>query len=449
MLVIRGPRFQRWTADNYEARRRVVSTQSALDQLGRQRMTCWHKALSLRLHSAYISCRDYGRRPLPWQLTASAALAKIQSAELTVEAYTRSLIERIEQRDDDVRAWVRLEKDRVIQLAIALDQVPRAERGPLHGLPIAVKDVIYTKDMPTAHNSPLYGGSFPKVDAASVTILRQAGALIFGKTTTTEFAATGVGPETRNPHDLARTPGGSSTGSAAATGGSTIRPGSFNGIYAFKPTCGAISREGQKLYAPSFDTLGMFTRCVDDLILLTGVFAVEDDKESQFRGVEGERFAICKTMAWGHAGEGTIAALDYAVELLEANGAIVEELDLGPEFASLPEWYDIMLSREGGTTFLSEQRVGKEKLHPTLVSHVDNSDRVSHEAYLEAFDGIAALGPRMDEIAGRYAAFLTPSVSINSVSLPLGPSTIPRRMIGATYFPPVCLARRLLELGKG
>ncbi|KAH6985593.1 amidase signature domain-containing protein [Ilyonectria destructans] len=381
----------------------------------------------------------------PWQLTASAALAKIQSAELTVEAYTRSLIERIEQRDDDVRAWVRLEKDRVIQLAIALDQVPRAERGPLHGLPIAVKDVIYTKDMPTAHNSPLYGGSFPKVDAASVTILRQAGALIFGesplrsvltphahhlppgKTTTTEFAATGVGPETRNPHDLARTPGGSSTGSAAAvgdfqipialgtqTGGSTIRPGSFNGIYAFKPTCGAISREGQKLYAPSFDTLGMFTRCVDDLILLTGVFAVEDDKESQFRGVEGERFAICKTMAWGHAGEGTIAALDYAVELLEANGAIVEELDLGPEFASLPEWYDIMLSREGGTTFLSEQRVGKEKLHPTLVSHVDNSDRVSHEAYLEAFDGIAALGPRMDEIAGRYAAFLTPSVSIKS-----------------------------------
>ncbi|ENH75614.1 Glutamyl-tRNA(Gln) amidotransferase subunit A 1, partial [Fusarium oxysporum f. sp. cubense race 1] len=206
----------------------------------------------------------------PCKLTASEALGKIQVDEISVQEYAESLLERIEARDGDVKAWAYLDEKRVMQEARLLDEIPKKNRGPLHGLPIAVKDVIYTKDMPTQFNSPLYDGHFPETDAASVRILRHAGALIVGKTTTTEFAAIHVGPKTHNPHDPLRTPGGSSSGSGAAvadfqapmalgtqTGGSLIRPASFNGLYGFKPTWNSVSREGQKIYALMYDTLGL------------------------------------------------------------------------------------------------------------------------------------------------------------------------------------------------
>ncbi|KAH7171329.1 amidase signature domain-containing protein [Dactylonectria macrodidyma] len=361
----------------------------------------------------------------PWSLTASEALAQIRSGNLSVVAYAKSLLGRIERRNKAVGAWAYLDAEAVVQQAKELDKVAVNERGPLHGLPIAVKDVIYTKDMPTQHNSPLYEGSFPKIDAASVKILRHAGALIFGKTTTTEFAAIHIGPGTRNPHDPTRTPGGSSAGSGAAvsdfqapvalgtqTGGSTIRPASFNGIYGFKPTWNAISREGQKIYALIFDTLGLYARCVDDLILLADVFDLEDDEEdiNPFRGVKGARFAICKTSVWRHAGEGTHSAMARAATLLQANGAIVEQLDLDDDFARLEEWHHIVLQSEGRTAFLPEYRVGRHQMHNVLVNHVENVDKCSRKTQLAAIDGMAALRPRMDEIASRYAAIITPSV---------------------------------------
>ncbi|KAH6889323.1 amidase signature domain-containing protein, partial [Thelonectria olida] len=360
-----------------------------------------------------------------WRCTASQALARIQSDDLSVTAYAQSLLDRIRRRDDAVRAWVHLDVKKIVEQAHTLDDLPHDRRGPLHGLPIAVKDVIDTKDMPTQHNSPLYEGSFPAADAGSVRILRQAGALIFGKTTTTEFAAIHIGPKTRNPHDQTRTPGGSSAGSGAAvgdfqvpialgtqTGGSTIRPASFNGIYGFKPTWNAISREGQKIYALVLDTLGLYARCVDDLVLLTEVFGFEDDEEdaTPFDGIEGARFAICKTNVWHHAGKGTQDAMSRAAALLQAHGAIVEDIDLGADFAKLEEWHHIVLHAEGRTNFLPEYRVDKTALHPLLVDHVENIDNISRKKQLEAFDGISALRPRMDAIAKRYAAIITPSV---------------------------------------
>lgn len=207
----------------------------------------------------------------PYRLTATEVAAQIRNGELTVEQYARSLLSRIAARDPVVKAWAYLDPDLVIREAKRLDQVPVEERGPLHGIAIAVKDVIYTKgkelvfhnelsliiasDMTTQFNSPIYENDAPKVDAALIIILRKAGALILGKTKTTEFAATVKGSKTTNPHDSGRTPGGSSSGSGAVvgdfqapislgtqTGGSTIRPGSFNGVYAFKPTWNSISR---------------------------------------------------------------------------------------------------------------------------------------------------------------------------------------------------------------
>ncbi|XXH06102.1 hypothetical protein Hte_012547 [Hypoxylon texense] len=361
----------------------------------------------------------------PYQLTATQALSKFQDGSLSIEEYARSLLSRIEKRDAAVEAWAYLNPGYVIQQAKQLDAVPLEKRGPLHGVAVAVKDVIYTKDMPTQHNSPIYEGDEPKVDAAAIITLRHAGALLLGKTTTTEFASTTAGPKTRNPHDSGRTPGGSSSGSAAAvgdfqvpvglgtqTGGSTIRPGSFNGVYSFKPTWNSVSREGLKIYSLILDTIGFFTRSVEDLQLLSDVFALEDDlppRNNDF-SIKGAKFALVKTVVWPQAGPGTVAALEAGAKLLRDQGAEVDEIELPPEFDNMPEWHRIVLHSDGRPTFLPEYRIAKDKLSPFLADHVENGCKIPRAAQLEAFDGIAALRPKIDEIASKYAAILTPSV---------------------------------------
>ncbi|EGY20053.1 hypothetical protein VD0002_g4792 [Verticillium dahliae] len=373
-----------------------------------------------------------------YRLTASEVAAKVQSGQVTIEEYARSLLSRIEARDPVVKAWAYLDPERVMAEARRLDQVPLEERGPLHGVAIGVKDVIFTKDMPTQFNSPLYTDNAPHVDAASIIILRQAGALLVGKTTTTEFAATTRGPATTNPHDPSRTPGGSSAGSGAAvadfqcavalgtqTGGSMIRPGSFNGVYAFKPTWGAVSREGQKLYSLTFDTLGVFARGVADLELMAHVFALEDDdddddddeagvgppaKTTTGFQVQGARFAVCKTMVWPHAGPGTVGALQRAVELLRAQGANVEEISFPESLADLPKWHATVLDAEGRAAFLPEYRAGKDKIAHLLIGHVENRGRTSRAEHLKALDSIAAARPVVDAMLSKYAAVLVPSV---------------------------------------
>ncbi|KAL3485350.1 amidase signature domain-containing protein [Aspergillus germanicus] len=366
------------------------------------------------------------KTPDPSRLTATQALALIHSNELTVETYARSLLSRIESRDEAVKAWAYLNQEFVLEQARNLDAVPLAERGPLHGLPVGVKDVIYTKDMPTEHNSPLYKDSNVPVDAAPVAMLRAAGALIFGKTTTTEFASTTNGPATYNPHDQSRTPGGSSSGSGAAvadyqvpialgtqTGGSTIRPGSFNGIYAVKPTWGAVSREGLKVYSLVLDTLGVFARGVEDLEMILDVLGVSDDVAGGgvgFDGVQGARFGLVKTSVWPQAGPGTIAAMDEAATILRSHGATVEEIELPREFNNMPAWHTAIMAADARTSFISEYRRDKSKISKHLTGYIENKEGYTHAQYIAALDGIASLRPRIDEIGGRYAALLTPSV---------------------------------------
>ncbi|KAL4941774.1 hypothetical protein BDV06DRAFT_212351 [Aspergillus oleicola] len=363
----------------------------------------------------------------PNRSTASQALAAINSNKLSVESYMRSLLSRIDSRDATVKAWAYLNPDLVLEQAKALDKVPEDQRGPLHGIAIGVKDVIYTKDMPTEHNSPLYKDSLVPVDAASIAILRAAGAVIFGKTTTTEFASTVQGPATTNPHSTdktgIRTPGGSSSGSGAAvadfqvplslgtqTGGSTIRPGSFNGIYALKPTWGVISREGQKVYSLTLDTIGLFGRCVEDLKLLAGVLGVKDDDLPAFKGLKGATFGVIRGPTWDQAGSGTFAAMEKAQELLTAHGAIVEEVTLPSEFNQMPDWHAKIMAADGRVAFLSEYRTDKSQLQDFLVGHVENVKGYTHAQELAAFDGVASLRPVIDKIANGYDALLTPSV---------------------------------------
>lgn len=376
----------------------------------------------------------------PYRLNAAQAAKQMRSGILTVEDYARSILSRIEARDEAVKAWAYLNPAQVLAQAKQLDQVPPARRGPLHGVAVAVKDIIYTKDMPTEHNSAIYAGGGANgggVDAGSVMVLRAAGALLLGKTTTPEFAAVTDGPETRNPHDAARTPGGSSTGSAAAvadfqaavglgtqTAGSTIRPGSFNGVWALKPTWNAVTREGQKVYSLTLDTLGLYARSVEDLELLADVFALRDDEDGDddddadggqvgpVAGLRGARFGVMKTVAWedGGAQPATVAAMEKAVRLLRDQGAEVEEVELPEDLRALPYWHSVVLAAEGRSAFLPEYKVAKDKLHAMLVGHVENASKRTHAEYLNAFDSIGAARPRVDALLAGYDAVLTPSV---------------------------------------
>ncbi|KAF2125186.1 Asp-tRNA Asn/Glu-tRNA Gln amidotransferas-like protein subunit A [Dothidotthia symphoricarpi CBS 119687] len=365
-----------------------------------------------------------------FRLTASQAQAKFKDESLSVEEYAKSLLSRIEARDPVVHAWAYLDQKLILQRARELDGISPEKRGVLHGVAVGVKDVILTKDMPTQHNSPIYEDDAPKLDAASVMLLRANGALIFGKTTTTEFAATTVGPshkgpKTANPHDPSRTPGGSSSGSGAAvadfqvpvglgtqTGGSTIRPGSFNGIYAMKPTWNSISREGQKLYSLIFDTLGIYGRSIDDIKLLLDAFQLVDDEPVEDIQIKDAKFALLSfpTPEWPELGPGTVAALQKGAHLLRAHGALVEEITLPDEFRHMNKYHLQVLSGDGRVAFLADYTTSKHHLDPSIVAHVENHDKYRRKEQLVAFDSLAAMRPKLDMLANKYTAIIAPSV---------------------------------------
>lgn len=364
-----------------------------------------------------------------YRLTASQAAAGMQTGRFTVEEYAKSLLSRIKERDGTVKAWAYLNPDQVLDQARQLDKLSPEKRGSLHGVSVAVKDVIYTKDMPTQHNSPLYKDNMAGVDAGSITILRNAGALILGKTATTEFAATTEGPATCNPHDTSRTPGGSSSGSGAAvadfqaaialgtqTGGSIIRPGSFNGVYAFKPTWNSITREGQKVFSLILDTFGVYARSVHDLELLAKVFELNDDlppfweSGGQF-SVKGAKLAFIKTVVWDdHVEQGSESAMAKAVDLLKAHGAEVEEIEFPEDLKDLPSWHQVVFRTDGRTAFLPDYLRAKDQVHEQLHEHVENIHKHTHAEQLEAFDNMAAARPKADALLSKYDAVLTPSV---------------------------------------
>ncbi len=206
------------------------------------------------------------------------------------------------------------------------------------------------------------------------------------------------------------------------TGGSVVRPASYNGTYGFKPTWGAISREGQKFFSITYDTLGFFTRGIDDLQLLADVYGLQDDggAPAALQSVSGQRFAIFRTMMWPEAAVGTREAIDRAAEILRRHGASVEDVELPAEFDKLPEWYNVVLAVEGGTAFMPEQRANAEHLAPLLVGYANNAKGYTRRAYLEALDGMAALRPKMDALLSAYDVVLTPSVPDEA---PVGTST--------------------------
>jgi Asp-tRNA(Asn)/Glu-tRNA(Gln) amidotransferase A subunit family amidase len=194
--------------------------------------------------------------------------------------------------------------------------------------------------------------------------------------------------------------------------GSTIRPGSFNGVYAMKPTWNSISREGQKLYSLIFDTLGLYSRSVDDLKMLLDVFQLVDDEPEEDFHLKGAKFALLSlpTPEWPEAGPGTAAALQKGAELLRAHGAQVEEITLGEDFKPMYKYHLQVLSGDGRVAFLPDYYKSKDELHELLIAHVENKDKHTRKDQLRAFDELAAMRPKMDALADQYAAIIAPSV---------------------------------------
>ena len=269
-----------------------------------------------------------------WQLAEQLAQRSLSVVELA-----RACLDQVEQRDRAVHAFVQLDPDAVLAQARRLDAGP--VHGPLHGLPLGVKDLFDTADLPTAYGSPIYAGHRPVADAAAVALCKDAGALVMGKTVTTEFAYFEPGP-TRNPHHLAHTPGGSSSGSAAAvadhmvplalgtqTAGSIIRPAAYCGVVGYKPSRGRVTRAGVKSLSESLDTIGGFGRCVRDVALLGAVLT--NDSRLLTLPVLSERslkLGVCRTPHWPQADADTQRMLDQAIAALALQLGSLVDVDL-------------------------------------------------------------------------------------------------------------------------
>src|SRR5690242_7902747 len=291
--------------------------------------------------------------PDPLSLSVRDAAQEIAAGRLTAEALTAACLDRIAAREGVVGAWHYLDRDAALAAAGQRDSEP--PRGPLHGIPIAVKDLIDTADMPTAYGSPIYHGHRPAADASCVALARAAGAVVLGKTVTTEFATFFPG-KTANPRNLAHTPGGSSSGSAAAvadgmaplafgtqTAGSVIRPGAFCGCVAYKPSFGLINRAGVKPLADSLDTIGVFARSAEDAAFFVGVLAERPALRHLELPQRPPRIGVYRTPVWDQAEPATAAALDAARAALERAGAAVAEIPIAPEHEGLTEAQDTIM----------------------------------------------------------------------------------------------------------
>jgi Asp-tRNA(Asn)/Glu-tRNA(Gln) amidotransferase A subunit family amidase len=329
-----------------------------------------------------------------------------------LESVNRALA-RIAERDREVRAWTALAPAAARQAALATPQ-----DAPLYGLVLGVKDVIDVAGMATGHNSPL-GNPAPALgDAPCVAVLREAGAIVLGKTDTTEFAAAGRNAATANPHALHRTPGGSSSGSAAAvadghvpialatqTGGSTIRPASFCGIPALKPTWGAISREGAKLYANSLDTIGLYGADFGLIDRMASIFGLASAGPLPPR----LKLGLCRSPAWGMAEPETIAAMQDAAARLRAHGAEVVDIDLPPLFDGLAQAFHHILFREGAAAFLNLARCEPHLLHADFHARVASLAQISDAMLCAAYDQTALARIEAERLLASCDAFLTPS----------------------------------------
>lgn len=415
------------------------------------------------------------------ELTATGIVAAIGAGRTTCEAVARACLDRIEAREPRVRAWAHLEADRVIARARALDR--GAARGPLHGVPFGVKDIIDTSDLPTEYGTLIHKGHRPAKDAACVALSRKAGGVLMGKTVTTEFANVTPGP-TRNPLDVSRTPGGSSSGSAAAvadchvpvaigtqTTGSTTRPASFCGVFGYRPTYGDLRTAGVMEASGSLDTLGILARSVEDVALYRDVLLGIEPAPLPVE-VAPPRIGFCRPYFWDRLEPATRQLLEDGAQRLARAGAKVEEVMLpaadfegleaahrwisGFEMARNLAWeiahhWDGISEklREGrlkdglacGYERYCEMRAWVERCRERLAPLMDRHDVL----LAPAAAGEAPVG--MHPVPNPYVYMIWTTMHVPSITLPAftGPSGMP---VGAQLVAKHCDDRRLFTAAR-
>jgi Asp-tRNA(Asn)/Glu-tRNA(Gln) amidotransferase A subunit family amidase len=354
------------------------------------------------------------------ELSATEIAAKIATGATTCEAVARDCIARISARDGVVKAWVNFDPDIALSQARALDR--SSSRGPLRGVPIGVKDIIDTFDMPTEMGSPIYRGHRPPADAACVALLRRAGAVILGKTATCEFA--GMAPaETTNPHNPAHTPGGSSSGSAAAvadhmvpaalgtqTGGSVLRPSSYCGIFGYKPTYNSFNKAGVKPAAESIDTIGWLARSIDDIALLTAVLRMQEPQPPS-RLAAAPRIGLCRTAMWDSLQPESQTAVEGAAASLAQAGASVRELTLPDAFARLREVARETINfHERAACMAFEWDHHRAELSPQMQRYIERGRKITREDYVAGWRCVEECRARLATLFEPFDVLLAPCV---------------------------------------
>lgn len=330
-------------------------------------------------------------RRTPNSLGVLEAVRALDAGELRSIDLVEACLERIQSRDATIGAWTFVAGDAARAAATRCDHAPRG--GRLHGIPLAVKDIIDTVDMPTECGSSIYRGRRPAWDAACVAWCRRAGAVILDKTVTTEFAYFQPG-KTANPHAPAHTPGGSSSGSAAAvaddmvpaafgtqTAASIIRPASYCGVVGYKPTYGTFSLAGIKAFAESLDSLGLITRSAVDArylraVLLDDGFRTEADVPSR-----APRVGLCRTPWWNEAEVATHEALERAARQLTAHGANVVDAELPSSFVHLLDSQKSIMAYESARNYAYEFDAHRGALSQALCDLIQAGARVGRGAY--------------------------------------------------------------------
>jgi Asp-tRNA(Asn)/Glu-tRNA(Gln) amidotransferase A subunit family amidase len=356
-------------------------------------------------------------RPLH-ELDAFEAAALLARRELKSEDLVRACLERISARDGDIRAFVRLDPVSALAQAHALDAGPI--RGPLHGLPIGVKDLFDTADLATSYGSAIYAGHRPSIDAASVALCREAGAVVMGKTVTTEFAYFQNGP-TRNPHNTAHTPGGSSSGSAAAvadrmlplalgtqTAGSIIRPAAYCGVVGYKPSHGRVTGAGVKSLSQTLDVVGGFGRSVRDVGLL-GAVLTGDARLASLGEPGAPRIGLFQTPAWPQADADTQRAWELAIQALATHTDACKDVATPQDFGELIPLQKDVMAFEMAHALSHERLRHRSRLSERLVALLDEGMAISGATHAANLARSADWRLRIDAMFERHDVLLTPS----------------------------------------
>lgn len=410
--------------------------------------------------------------PDPASLSATAAAAALAARDLTAEALVSACLERRRLRDPDVQAFSHFDEARVLEEARASDAARQSGDvlGPLAGIPVAIKDIIDTADYPTEHGTPVFKGRRPQADASVVAQLKAAGAIIFGKTVTTELAFFGPG-KTKNPHDPSRTPGGSSSGSAAAvadhqvplaigtqTAGSLIRPASYCGVIGFKPTFGAVSRTGVLPQSAPLDTIGGYARSVEDIALMLDAISSYDAADPDMTPGSASnltaevakpfhralRFAFVKSPAWPNADPDAKRAIEAFAESFGARAEVVEtplpaDFDGSLRLQQIVQFSDI--AKNYGPIADANQDCVSDKL----------KDIIAEGRTFTAADYAAARAERdplydaLQPLLAHYDAILTPAAPGVALS-GLGATGSPMFNALWTYLGMPCISLPLLEI---